>query len=166
MKTEPRIKTIPEQQLIGLSVTMSLTENRTGDLWKTFMTQMIQKNGPVSAPKYSIQVYEDVGYFNSFDPNKRFTKWACIAAEDCTVVPEGFQPFKLESGTYAVFDYQGTPADFPKMAQWIYGQWLPSSPYQLDHRPHFESLGKAYKKDSPDSKETVWIPIKPKSKEQ
>lgn len=67
----------------------------------------------------------------------------------------------LPKGLYPVFDYTGNSAD-PSIFQYIYGDWIPNSEYELDDRPHFEALGARYANDDPLSEEEVWIPIKKK----
>jgi AraC family transcriptional regulator len=64
----------------------------------------------------------------------------------------------LTGGLYAVFYYRGSSAD-PSIFQYIYGEWIPKSHYQLDDRPHFEVLGTNYKSNDPTSEEEIWIPI-------
>ncbi|HLT33108.1 MAG TPA: GyrI-like domain-containing protein, partial [Aquaticitalea sp.] len=44
--------------------------------------------------------------------------------------------------------------------QYIYGQWIPNSEYELDDRPHFALMGEKYK--DPESEEEFWIPIRKK----
>ena len=76
-------------------------------------------------------------------------------------LPAGMKSFLLEGGLYAVFDYKGSSAD-PSIFQNIFSQWIPSSPYRVDDRPHFEVLGAKYKNNDPESEEEIWIPIRTK----
>jgi AraC family transcriptional regulator len=71
------------------------------------------------------------------------------------------EPFRLEGGLYAVFDFKGSGND-KSIFQYIFGTWLPGSDYNLDNRPHFEVLGEKYKNNDPGSEEEIWIPIKPR----
>ena len=73
-------------------------------------------------------------------------------------IPHEMKSFILEEGLYAVFDYKGSSAD-NSIFQYIFRDWLPSSPYQIDDRPHFEVLGEKYKNNDPNSEEEIWIPI-------
>ncbi|WAC02027.1 GyrI-like domain-containing protein [Lacinutrix neustonica] len=68
--------------------------------------------------------------------------------------------YNLQGGLYAVFRYKGLVQDFSKLLQYIFTEWMPKSQYTLDHRAHFQVLGEHYKKDSPDSQEDVYIPIR------
>jgi len=52
----------------------------------------------------------------------------------------------------------------PKTYNYIFQEWLPNSDFKLNHRPHFAVMGEKYKRNNPDSKEELWLPIKPKSR--
>lgn len=116
----------------------------------------------VGSAYYSLQRYDDTDYFRAFDPTKSFEKWAGVKVSVEASVPEGMSALDNEGGTFAVFLHRGTPADFPATMQYIFGEWLPSSGYVLDHRAHFELLGDKYRNNHPDSEEEVWIPVRPK----
>lgn len=74
-------------------------------------------------------------------------------------IPPGMDNIILPSGLYAVFEYRGLSND-PQIFQYIFNSWLPSSGYELDHRPHFEVLGEKYQNNNPNSEEEIWIPVK------
>ena len=110
---------------------------------------------------YSMQIYNPL-FFNNFNPNTEFKKWATIEVSDFEVVPDGMEAFILKGGLYAVFLYRGAASAAAPTFRYILGTWLPNSVYSLDDRPHFEILGEGYKNDDPSSEEEIWIPIKPK----
>jgi len=139
---------------------MSLTANKTGELWQSFMTERKNIQNAVGTELYSIQVYDDLDYFKRFNPNTTFTKWAATEVANSNNIPIGFSTLFIPQGLYAVFLHKGLASDFPKTANYIYGKWIPNSDYDLDNRPHFEVLGDAYKNNDPASEEEVWIPIK------
>lgn len=142
---------------------MSLSNNRTSDLWKEFMMHKSVVENKVGTDLYSIQVYDNQVYFEKFNPNTEFTKWATTEVENHKNIPFGFVSFVLKSGLYAVFPHKGLSSEFPKTMQFIFGEWLPNSEYDLDNRPHFEVLGANYKNNDPSSEEEVWIPIRKKT---
>ena len=139
---------------------MSLVENRTAELWKSFMSQRNEIKNALSLDLISMQVYAP-SHFIEFNPSNEFEKWACTEVSNFDILPAGMQTFTLEGGMYAVFEYKGSSAD-PSIFQYIYGVWLPKSMYELDNRPHFEVLGAKYKNNDPNSEEEIWIPIKAK----
>lgn len=154
----PRIETLKETKLIGTKLSISIMQNKTGLLWSQFAPRIKEIEGRVSEDRFSLQIYP-AGYFEGFDPNMEFVKWAAVEVESLGSIPAGMDSLILTQGEYAVFDYKGLSSD-PSMFQYIYSEWLPNSTYQLDDRPHFEVLGKNYQNDSPDSEEEIWIPIK------
>jgi len=156
---KPRIENIGEKKLVGRKMVMSLTDNKTFELWHSFMP--IRKLVPNSIDNdlYSLQNY-DLCYFTDFKPEKKFEKWAATEVASFENIPKNFEPFTLPGGLYAVFQQKGMSTG---IFQTIFSEWLPISEYQLDNRPHFEILGEKYKNGSPDSEEEIWIPIKPKT---
>jgi AraC family transcriptional regulator len=105
-------------------------------------------------------VYEP-DYFTNFTPETLFTKWAAVEVKDYSTIPDGFEKLELTGEKYAVFLYKGTSEMFSETAQYIYGEWLPNSGFQLDNRPHFEIMGDNYLgHENPESEEEIWIPIK------
>ena len=154
---KPRIEILPEKKLIGQRLTMSLFNNKTGELWKNFMPRRKEIENYMSTELYSINVYDQM-YFKNFNPINEFEKWATIEVKNLEAVPNNMETITLIGGLYAVFHYKGLNTDH-KIFEYIYGNWLPSSEYQLDNRPHFEILGEKYKNDDPTSEEEIWIPI-------
>jgi len=157
---KPRIEVIKEKMLIGNRLTMSLANNRTGELWRSFMPRRREISKPISNNLISMQVYKPT-YFTEFNPATEFEKWAAIEVSDYNNVPEDLETFTLTGGLYAVFDYRGLSTD-SSIFQYIFGTWLPNSDYLLDNRPHFEILGDKYKNDDPTSEEEIWIPVRQK----
>lgn len=153
----PRIEQLEEKKLVGLNIKMSLTNNLTGQLWGQFGPRIKEIQNRVTEDKISMQVY-DPSYYQNFSPANEFEKWATVGVTDFDNIPDGMKSFTLQEGTYAVFDYKGSSAD-PSIFQYIFGEWLPSSSYHIDDRPHFEVLGKNYKNNDPESEEEIWIPI-------
>lgn len=156
----PRIVESPSRKMIGMKLEMSYVQDKTGELWKSFMTRRREISNTQSEDKFSIQVYKE-DYFKTFSPKATFIKWAAMEVEDHGVIPSGMEVFHLVVGLYAVFDYKGFSSD-KSIFQYIYNTWLPQSEYTLDNRPHFEVLGEKYKNNDPDSEEEIWIPIRKK----
>jgi AraC family transcriptional regulator len=156
---EPRIETLTAKKLIGKRLVMSLSENKTSALWRSFMPRRKEIQNQIGSELYSLQVY-DPAYFSNFNPTREFVKWAAVEVSAVDLVPEEMETFMLPGGLYAVFLHKGAASTGPDTFQYIFGTWLPNSGYELDDRPHFELLGEKYKNDSPDSEEEIWIPIK------
>lgn len=154
-----RIEILTGKKMIGKRTRMSVSENKTFDLWRSFMPRRKEIKSNIGEELYSIQVY-DTSYFENFNPGKKFEKWAAVEVTDYGTVPEEMETFSLPGGLYAVFLYKGAASEGGKAFQYIFETWFPSSDYMLDYRPHFEILGEKYKNEDPDSEEEIWIPIK------
>lgn len=156
----PRIEYLKEKKLIGKRLTMSLANNKTGELWKRFMPRRKDITNNLTNDLISLAVYKST-HFADFKPTNEFERWATVEVANFDNVPNEMETFVLPSGLYAVFDYKGLNTD-NSIFQYILGTWLPNSEYVLDNRPHFEVLGDKYKNNDPNSEEEIWIPIKVK----
>ncbi len=107
---------------------------------------------------YSVNVYSG-GYFDHYNPNSEFEKWAAMEVNHVYTLPEGMEALILQPGVYAVFHYKGNSNNHV-IYRYIYTDWLPRSGFVLDGRPHFEMLGEKYKNSSADSEEDIFIPIR------
>ena len=89
---------------------------------------------------YSIEVYAPF-YFNNFNPDAEFEKWAATEVTDFQTIPIEMETITLPNGLYAVFVHKGPANNGPKTYQFIFGTWLPNSDFFLDIRPHFAIMG-------------------------
>ncbi|WP_309641689.1 GyrI-like domain-containing protein [Flavobacterium sp.] len=157
---KPRIEQLAAKKLIGKRIIMSLAENKTFDLWKSFMPHRKEITNNLTSELVSMKVYHEP--LRLGDMHQQFEKWAAIEVTDFDTIPNDMEAFDLVGGLYAVFDYKGLNTDIGIFI-YIFKTWLPNSEYMLDERPHFEILGEKYKNNDPDSEEAIWIPIKLKS---
>ena len=157
---KPTIQNLAEKKLVGKYMPMSITNNKTRELWQSFMPGLKDIPNKSTTDLISMQVYEP-SYFARFNPNNEFEKWATIEVAHFDNIPAEMESFTLTGGLYAVFHYKGSSAD-SSIFQYIFTEWLPTSAYHLDDRPHFEVLGEKYKNNDPNSEEEIWIPIKEK----
>lgn len=158
-----RTETMAGKKLVGRHLIMSFAENRTFQLWQSFMPRRAEIPNLLNQDLLSLQLYGPAFSFAQFDPQQPFEKWAAVEVSGFKNVPLGLETLEIPGGLYAVFRHVGAAATGPQTFSYIFGNWLPASAYQLDNRPHFEVLGSKYKNDSPDSEEEIWIPIKPKN---
>lgn len=155
----PRIESLPKTTLVGFRTQMSLAQNRTAELWRRFMP-LRQQIRAASEDLYSVEVYPSLTFFQQFDPTSEFEKWAAVKVDEVELVHEEMEKLIIPGGQYAVFLYRGKGSEAASTYQYILGEWLPKSPYQLDHRPHFALMGDKYQNESPDSEEELWVPIR------
>lgn len=157
----PRLIEMNAKSLVGRRRVLSLVENATSELWRDFLPSIQAVPNRVGCELFSLQNYPQ-DYFRNFDPRAKFEKWAAVEVQDHQKVPSGMEPYLLPAGLFAVFHYVGSSNDAPKVFQYIYGEWLPRSEFNLDQRPHFEILGEKYRNNDPLSEEDIWIPIRAK----
>ena len=153
----PEIKIIPAIHLIGNKLPMSFSENRTFELWSSFMPRRKEIVHSIGTDLYCIQEYESTVQFST---DTQFVKWATVPVTSFESIPSNMGSITIPEGLYAVFTYKGLPSEFAETFKFIFFEWLPNSIYQLDNRPHFEILGAKYKNNDPSSEEDIYVPIK------
>ncbi len=126
---QPRIENLKEKKLVGKRLTMSLANNKTGELWKSFIPRRREITNNLTNDLISMQVYK-LTHFADFKPTNEFEKWAVVEVTDFESVPNDMETFTLTGGLYAVFDYKGSSTD-SSIFQYIFGTWLPNSDYLL-----------------------------------
>ena len=156
----PKIITLSEKKLVGKRLTMSLQQNRTFELWSSFMPLRNQIKNVLGSDKFSMQVYSTDFDYNQFTPQTVFEKWAAVEVSDFLNIPENMEAYLLKGGLYAVFHYKGKPENASEIFYYIFKTWLPNSEYEVDKREHFEILGDKYLRDDDNSEEEIWVPIK------
>ena len=160
---EPRIETSSVKKLVGKRIRMSFSDNRTFELWKSFMPRKKEITNYKTTDLFSLQIYDKQFDFKTSTRKRNLEKWAAVEVTDFNTDSCWDGIYTLTGGLYAVFIHKGAASTGPKTFKYIFGTWLPNSDYILDNRPHFEILGQKYIHEDPDSEEEVWIPVKPKT---
>lgn len=155
-----RIENLSPKKLLGKKLAMSFSNNRTPELWGSFMPQRKLIQNTLGPDLFSMQIFPSPP---TFQEDVEFIKWAAIEVSNFEEVPDGMETYELQGGLYAVFLHIGPASAFRKTFDYIFQEWMPSSNYELDHREHFELLGEKYKNNQADSEEEIWIPIRPKT---
>lgn len=152
---KPEIITFKSLHLVGINLTMSLSGDKTRNLFSKFMPVIsrIYENPPLV---YDVKVYPP-SFFSPFDPLKSYTKWALVEKNTGKSYPSEFENFSLPDGLYALFQNLRTMGD-PAIFNHIFTAWLPNSKYTLDERPHFDVM--MYDNDRTILSEKIYIPIK------
>lgn len=156
---EPRIESINEKNFAGNRLTMSFAENRTRELWQSFMPRRRETSNAVGSELYSIEVYPPE-FFQRFEPDALFEKWAAVEVSSFENLPRGLETLTVPAGLYAVFLHHGPASEAIITYTYIFQTWLPASEYELDARPHFAVMGERYNNEDPDSEEEIWIPVR------
>ena len=75
----PRIVHLTEKKLVGMRVSMSFADNKTGQLWQRFMPKRKEITNNISGDLISMQVYPPAF---DFSPPAQFEKWAAVEVTD------------------------------------------------------------------------------------
>ena len=156
----PEIILMPTKRIVGKNIDMSLSDNKTAELWRSFMISRNEVLDRVGEEYYSINIYAPDFSMKQMNMETRFVKWAGVEVSTTNNVPEDMNLFEIPEGLYAVFIHKGGVEAFGATMNHIFSEWMPSSDYMWDNRPQFEVLGKKYKNNIDDSEEEVWIPIR------
>jgi len=73
---QPTIQDIKKIKLKGVRIEMSFSNMPIQHLWKSFMPRRKEIQNTVDSDLFSVEVYKDLAYFQHFDPEKSFEKWA------------------------------------------------------------------------------------------
>lgn len=157
----PRIENIEKKFLLGKSLNVSFSNNRTPELWKSFRPFIKTIPHRKNADLLSLEIFPD-HFFVKFDPEVSFQKWAAVEVSQDSDIEEGLEKLIVPAGKYAVFIHKGPASEGARTYNYIFNEWMPASVYEVDQRPHFAVMGEKYKQDGPESEEEIWIPIKNK----
>ncbi|MCA1022906.1 GyrI-like domain-containing protein [Halobacillus litoralis] len=157
---EPQIVQLGNMYLMGESRRMTLTGDKTVELWRSFKPKVKTIQGQKDGYFYNLSIYPEGFDLNTFTSDTRFTRWAAVHVHADEELREGLESFLLHGGLYAVFIHKGPAHNFVQTLDKIFNEWLPNSSYELDARPHFERMGPDYRVDDLNAEEEVWIPIK------
>lgn len=158
MLLQPNIIEFPSKQLVGICLSTSLANDATVALWQAFMPTYVTLPWREKPMRYSLQEYP-VGYFDAFNPQRVFTKWALCEWEPNRDIPAGWQHYTLAGGQYAMFNHRGTDTG---IFQRIFSEWLPGSGFALAQRPHFELFAPSYQRGDAMAEEVIAIPVERK----
>ena len=138
---------------------MSFSNNRTFELFRSFMPERKAIKNTVNADIICMQSYPGVPDFAEMKQDMEFEKLAAVEVSDFNDVPTGMETYTMPGGLYAVFLHKGAATDLSTF-EYIFKTWLPNSKYELDQREHFEVLGEKYKNNDPTSEEDIWVPVR------
>lgn len=157
---QPQIETLAARKLVGRRIQMSYNKNKTQELWQGFMPERKTIPHQIGTNLFSVEVYPNPSFFQTFNPSANIEKWAAIEVTNFNNVPPNMETLLLPGGLYAIFTYRGKASEAFNFFGHIYTIWLPNTNFALDNRPHFAIMGEKYKNEDPDSEEEIVIPIK------
>lgn len=151
---QPEIIECPQRLCYGLSAEMSMAEDSTQALWMKMIPTVL--NCAHLEEVYSLQEYPST-FFDSFQPEMKFRKWALAEAQCFAEIPEGFEAYTMPGGKYARFYLEDRRKGGLFFSQ-VFTEFLPQAGLQLRTAPHFEILPKNWFHDQ-GLGEWILIPI-------
>ena len=91
--------------MIGQNINMSLSQNKTEQLWRQFIPRIKEIENKLSRNRISLQIYPE-SYYEKFNANTEFEKWATVEVKNFNTIPIGMDSLIIIGGLYAVFDYK------------------------------------------------------------
>ena len=85
-----RIENSAEKKFIGKRLKMSFSDNKTFELWSSFMPRRKEISNSTGKEFYSIEIYKPA-FFENFNPDNIFEKWAAVEVTDFQSIPEGME---------------------------------------------------------------------------
>lgn len=140
---------------------MDLDPETNAALWSQLMPRRSEIKRMIDTSLYSIAIY-DPNYFDAFQPERRFERWAAVRVDEGAEVPQGMQKLCVPSGQYAKFIHQGPIHKIQQTFDYIFDQWLPESEFTIDQRPHIAAMDERYNPGKESSEEDLFIPIRQK----
>ena len=98
---------------------MSLVNNRTVELWRSFIPRRGQITNVAGTDMFSVNIYSN-NYFADFNPSAEFEKWAAVPVSDIETFPDGMDTFIIPEGKYAIFHYKAAPGNAAEVFQYIF----------------------------------------------
>lgn len=150
-----RFETLQALRLSGHAVQNPVfSTEETSILWRSFRAKLKELHFPEGEELFSVQLHE------KNNPGRILQRWAAAPAE---LLSGEMDSLEMPGGLYAVFLYRGGMAGFESFLISAFEKTIPSFDLLIDHRPHFQLLGKGFNPFSEESEEEVWIPVKPLS---
>ena len=72
---------------------MSLSEDRTKELWQGFMPKRKEIGNSITTDLISMQVYDRLLSYSEFNDTTQFEKWAVVEVEDYKDLPNSMESY-------------------------------------------------------------------------
>lgn len=157
----PEIVTLPDMTIVGMQTLVSTKNNIISNLWMRFIPRAGEikeraKTDAMLGISYDMQEI-------SADPSTRESQFFYLAGaivSDVKDLPEGMTFRKILKHKYAKFTHRGSLDKLGDTYNYMYGQWLPKSAYDVDEiAPEIEWYDNRFMPDSANSAFDIYMPI-------
>lgn len=155
---EPEIIEQPAMKIVGIANQYDDGDLSLPKLWSAFRPYKDLIQNRVGSDYFGIyECYEES------DAGTQFVYICSAQVANFDQVPEGMITRELEAHTYARFTHTGPLTQLEDSLRYIWGSWLPKSPYEYAEKPDFELLPSRYNPVDATSQLYLNIPIVAKS---
>lgn len=151
---QPQIVSKPAFTVVGMQIRTRPMAPEIPALWGDFAPRIEEVEGIV-------EPHVSYGLMGHYDDKMGFDYMAGVATQQTENLPAGMTTWEVPAYTYAVFE-----ATLPTLGQvfhHIYNSWLVDSDYQASTDVNFEHYGENFNPHDPNSKMSVYIPVKKKA---
>ncbi|OGC39004.1 hypothetical protein A2Y85_06550 [candidate division WOR-3 bacterium RBG_13_43_14] len=147
--------------VVGLNTFASSDHNLFPQLWKRFMERCseikgIAKEKVMLGVSYAMQPMSEENKYTFFH-------LVGFIVNDTKNIPEGMTYKTIPKHKYARFQHKGKLDGLAKTYGCIYGEWLPTAPYEYDNEAcELEWYDERFIPDSDESVMEIYLPIKDK----
>ncbi len=130
------------------------TRSQIPALWQRFAPQIGTVPTQVGHSTFGV-------CYNGANKQGEITYMAGIAVAEPAKV-SGFDVVTIPTADYAVFTHEGSLAHILDTVEYIFGQWVPNSEYELTGTPDFELYDERFDPINDTGELEYWVPIKRK----
>jgi AraC family transcriptional regulator len=162
----PEIVTLPDMTIVGMQTLVSTKNNIISNLWMRFIPRVGEikeraKTDAMLGISYDLQEISA----DQVTRESQFFYLAGVIVSDIKDLSEGMTYRKVMKHKYAKFTHRGTLEKLGDTYNYMYGQWLPKSAYDVDEiAPEIEWYDNRFMPDSANSAFDIYLPIIDKEK--
>lgn len=151
---EPNIVELDTFKIIGTKYFGKNQHNEVNKLWDDFYPR-------IKEIKSRINENKNYGICELFPGSSKFSYISSVKVANSEEVPKNMVCRIIPFSKYALFTHKGSLNSLGQTYEYIYGVWLPNSPYEHSTLPDIEEYDNTYCDDNPEEcLINIYIPIK------
>lgn len=157
LNPEPEIVEREEIKVVGYLSLISMKHNLISNLWMRFVSR-IEEIENVINPNEMLGISYDG---EQMDDDYLFFHLVGYEVSEIQIIPEGLTYVVIPPHQYAKFTHKGEIDKLMDTYNYIYGEWMATSGYEIDEDFYeIELYDQRFKMGQPDSEFDIYIPIK------
>ena len=159
---EPRFEARPAFDVVGMYIEDTMDSQEIMKLWTDYYKNKHSISGKIGVGEYGITTMSE-----DYNPETQvgYRYMVATTVKSTKKIPEGMIAHTVPAANYAIFEHHGLVSGIEKTYNYIFGEWLPQSGYEVEQKDVFEYYGKKYKHNSDDSIAEIWVPVTKKAEQ-